>query len=117
MKYLFILNDSPYDTELCYNGFRTAHSVTKDNPKAEVTVFLMADAVVCAKAGQKMPKGYYNVEQMLRRVLSGKGQILLCGTCVDSRGLTDAEMIAGARCSTMEELAATTIGCDKVPVF
>ena len=28
-----------------------------------------------------------NVERMLKRVLSGKGNVLLCGTCMDARGL------------------------------
>ncbi len=40
----------------------------------------MADSVVAAKAGQKTPDGYYNVERMLKRVLAGNGKVLLCGT-------------------------------------
>lgn len=55
----------------------------------------MADAVVAAKAGQKTPDGYYNVERMLKRVLAGKAQVLLCRICMDARGLADAEMMAG----------------------
>ena len=54
---------------------------------------------------------------MLKGVVAGKGQILLCGTCMDARGLTDAEMMAGARRSSMAELAAATLGADKVLVF
>jgi uncharacterized protein involved in oxidation of intracellular sulfur len=69
------------------------------------------------KAAQRTPDGYCNVERMLKRVLVGKGQVLLCGTCMDARGLTDAEMMAGARRSTMDELAATTVEADKVLVF
>jgi hypothetical protein len=34
----------------------------------------MADSVVAAKAGQKTPEGYYNVERMLKRVLAGNGK-------------------------------------------
>jgi uncharacterized protein involved in oxidation of intracellular sulfur len=83
----------------------------------EVTVFLMADAVVSAKAGQKTPDGYYNVERMLRRVLSTNGKVLLCGTCMDARGFDDAALMAGARRSTMDELAAATVEADKVLVF
>ena len=37
----------------------------------------MADAVVGARAGQKTPDGYYNVERMLKRVLAGNGKVLL----------------------------------------
>lgn len=117
MKTLFILNDPPYGTERCYNALRLAHALLKKDPEAAVTVFLMADAVVAAKAGQKTPDGYYNVERMLKRVLTGRGRILLCGTCMDARGLTDAEMMAGAQRSTMDELAAATLDADKVLAF
>jgi uncharacterized protein involved in oxidation of intracellular sulfur len=116
MKTLFIVNDPPYGTERVYNALRLAHALQKQ-PEASVTVFLMADAVAAAKAGQKTPDGYYNVERMLKRVLAGKGEVLLCGTCMDARGLDDAAVMAGARRSTMDELAATTIAADKVMVF
>lgn len=42
-----------------------------------MTVFLMADAVACAKAAQKNPDGFYNIERMLGRVLSAGGKVLL----------------------------------------
>ncbi len=70
MKHLILLNDPPYGTERSFNRLRMAHALTKNDPEAEITVFLMADAVLCAKAGQKTPDGYYNLERMLRRVLS-----------------------------------------------
>jgi len=117
MKTLLILNDPPYGTERCYNALRLVHALLKRNPETEVTVFLMADAVVAAKGAQKTPEGYYNIERMLKRVLSAKGQVLLCGTCMDARGLTDAETMAGARRSTMDELAAATVAADRVLVF
>lgn len=117
MKILFILNDPPYSTERIYNGLRLAHALLKKASQPEVTVFLMADAVVGAKAGQKTPDGYYNVERMLKRVAAGHGKVLLCGTCMDARGLDDSALMAGARRSTMDELAAATIEADKIMVF
>jgi uncharacterized protein involved in oxidation of intracellular sulfur len=54
---------------------------------------------------------------MLKRVLSGTGQVLVCGTCMDARGLADAEMIAGAKRSTMDELASAAVEADRVLVF
>jgi uncharacterized protein involved in oxidation of intracellular sulfur len=117
MKILFIVNDPPYGTERVYNALRLAHALLKKEPQTTVTVFLMADAVVAAKAGQKTPDGYYNVERMLKRVLAGNGKVLLCGTCMDARGLDDAAVMAGAQRSTMDELAAATIDADKVMVF
>jgi uncharacterized protein involved in oxidation of intracellular sulfur len=117
MKILFILNDPPYGTERCYNALRLAGALLKRDPGSEVTVFLMADAVIAARAGQKTPDGYYNVERMLKRFATRNHQLLLCGTCMDTRGLTEVELIAGARRSTMDELAAATIDADKVLVF
>ena len=117
MQILLILNDPPYGTERCYNGLRVALALAKSEPTTAVTAFLMADAVVAAKPGQKTPDGYYNVERMLKGVVVGKGQILLCGTCMDARGLADTEMLAGARRSNMAELATLTLAADKVLVF
>ena len=117
MKTLFILNDPPYGTERVYNGLRLAQALLKKDPQAELTVFLMADAVIAAKANQKTPDGYYNVERMLKRILAGNGKVLLCGTCMDARGLDEATLTAGARRSTMDELAAETTSADKVLVF
>lgn len=114
---LLILNDPPYGTERCYNALRLAIALTKADPFTQLNVFLMADAVVAAKAGQKTPDGYYNMERMLRRVLAGKGEVLLCGTCMDARGMSEAEVMPGARRSTMDELAAATLAADKVVVF
>lgn len=117
MRILFILNDAPYGSERCYNALRLAGALLKNDGQASITIFLMADAVLAAKVGQQTPEGYYNVERMLRRVLSAKGELLLCGACMDARGLKDAELLADARRSTMDELAAETLAADKVLVF
>lgn len=117
MKILFIVNDPPYGTERCYNALRLALALQKKEPATQLTVFLMADAVSAAHAGQKTPEGYYNLERMLKRVLASKGQVLLCGTCMDGRGLEERQLMEGSRRSTMDELAAETLAADKVIVF
>lgn len=114
---LFILNEAPYGGERTYNALRLAQALVKSDPATDVVVFLMADAVTAAKTGQKPPQGYYNAESMLKRVLANHGKVLLCGTCMDARGLDDAALIAGSRRSTMDELAAATMQADKVLVF
>jgi uncharacterized protein involved in oxidation of intracellular sulfur len=55
MNTLFIINDPPYGTERVYNALRLAHGLAKQDAAHEVTVFLMADAVLAAKAKQKTP--------------------------------------------------------------
>jgi uncharacterized protein involved in oxidation of intracellular sulfur len=81
----------------------------------QVTIFLMADAVLAGKAQQNTPDGYYNVERMLKRVVSSKRVVLLCDTCMDARGIS--ELMDGARRSTMDELASATVEADRVLVF
>jgi uncharacterized protein involved in oxidation of intracellular sulfur len=117
MKTLLILNDAPYGNERVYNALRLAHAVHKHDPDGEVTVFLMADAVAAGKAGQATPAGNYNIEHMLNRVLSGGGRVLLCGTCMNARGMLDDELLVGAARSTMDELAHATLAADSVMVF
>jgi len=117
MKAVIILNDGPYGAERSYNGLRLAHGLRKTDPEGGVTVFLMGDAVACAKAGQTTPEGFYNIGKMVHRVANGGGSVLLCGTCMDARGLTEAELVEGACRSTMDALSAAVIEADKVMVF
>jgi len=116
MHVLIIINDPPYGTERMFNALRMAGAFVKDQTH-RVSVFLMADAVSGAKGGQKTPDGYYNVERILRRIINGQGEILLCGTCLDARGINDTEVVTGAKRSTMDELVALTVAADKVLVF
>lgn len=112
---LFIVNDAPYGDERAYNALRLAGTLAAREGQS-VRLFLMADAVGCAKSGQKVPEGYYNVQLMLGKVLR-KGEVGLCGTCMDARGLRDDELIEGARRGTMAQLAEWTAEADKVLVF
>ena len=112
---LFILNDAPYGSERPYNALRLAGALAARDGQ-QVRLFLMADAVACAKRGQKVPEGYYNLQLMLGKVLR-KGEVALCGTCMDARGLGDDEIVDGARRSTLAQLADWTVEADKVLVF
>ena len=114
MSMLLILNEPPYGNERSYNGLRLAKALAAADE--DVAVFLMADAVNCAKAGQKLPEGFYNIELMLKSIIRN-GKVLMCGTCMDARGVSDGDVIDGAQRSTMKELAQMTIDTDKVLVF
>lgn len=113
---LFVLNDGPYGTERSYNGLRLAGSLTKREGE-DVRVFLIGDAAACAKAGQKVPQGYFNLELMLRSVTRRGAQVGVCGTCMDARGITDPELAEGCHRSTMEELSGWTQQADRTLVF
>jgi uncharacterized protein involved in oxidation of intracellular sulfur len=117
MKFLIILNDPPYGTERVYNGLRLAMNLQAKHENTEVDVFLLGDAASASKSGQKTPDGYYQVERMLASVVRKGGNVMVCGTCMDARGLTETELIEGTRRSTMDELAQATVDADKVLVF
>ncbi len=116
MQVLVILNDPPYGTERTYNGLRLCLALAKVDG-TQVTAFLMADAVGAARRGQKTPEGYYNIERMVKRLAMAPHRVLLCGTCMDARGLVDTDLLDGAARSTMDELARATLTADKVVVF
>jgi uncharacterized protein involved in oxidation of intracellular sulfur len=116
MKCLFVLNDPPYGTERSYNGLRLAMSLSRRG-ESEVRVFLMADAVGCAKTAQKTPAGYYNLERMLKGLTQANAPIGVCGTCIDARGISEAELSQGVHRSSMDELTDWTVWADKVVVF
>lgn len=117
MTLLFVLNDAPYGSEKLYNALRLAMKLQQEHSDAEVRVFLMADAVTAAIPAQTTPQGYYNIERMLKSVLSKHGQIKICGTCVEARGIDKLGLIDGAEISTMSQLAQWVIDSDKVLTF
>ena len=94
-KTLFILNEQPYGGERSYNGLRMALALLK-TPAEEVRIFLMGDAAACAKQGQKVPQGYYNIADMLSMVARRGGNIAVCGTCMDARGIDGARVLMAA---------------------
>ncbi|MEK7231289.1 MAG: DsrE family protein [Pseudomonadota bacterium] len=116
MKTLFILNDAPYGSERSYNALRLARSLLKAGGEA-VKVFLIGDAAACAKAGQKVPQGYYNIGDMIGMVLRSGAEVGVCGTCIDARGIAETDLVQNAHRSTMDELTAWTQWADKVLVF
>ena len=116
MKTLFILNDGPYGTERSYNGLRLAGALCKAAGE-EVRLFLIGDAAGCAKSGQKVPEGFYNIQLMLNKVARSGGLVGVCGTCMDARGVADTELIEGTHRSSMAELTAWAQWADKVIVF
>lgn len=116
MNVLLILNDPPYGTERCYNGLRLALQLAKQDG-VRVRVFLIADAVACARAGQKPPSGYYNLELMLPVVVKRGGQVGACGTCMEARGITETELLEGVHRGSMDELGRWTLEAERVVTF
>lgn len=116
VRILVVLNDAPYGTERSYNGLRLAYALAK-REETEVRVFLMADAVGCSVAGQKVPEGYYNLGRMVEALGRRGAEIGLCGTCMDARGVNEERILPATRRSTLDELADWTLWAERVLVF
>ena len=116
MKNLFILNEAPYGNERSYNALRLAGALSKAEGQ-EVKIFLMGDAAACAKGGQKVPEGFYNIQLMLGRAVRNQAEVAVCGTCMDARGIADPELSEGVRRGTLAELTSWTQWADKVLIF
>ncbi len=115
-KILIIVNGPAYGSDQTFNALRLAVALTHRDD-AEVTVFLMGDAVTCAIAGQKTPDGYYTLDRMLAGFARHGGRIACCGTCLDARGLTEEHLIDQAPRSTMAQLAEWTVDADQILTF
>ncbi|MFA5826075.1 MAG: DsrE family protein [Gallionellaceae bacterium] len=116
MNHLYILNDAPYGSERTYNGLRLAGAISRQEGNT-VRVFLIGDAASAAHRNQKVPQGFYNIGDMLGNVIRHGGEVGICGTCMDARGMGDGDIIDGTHRSTLAELAEWTIWADKVLVF
>jgi len=77
----------------------------------------LKDAVAIAKKGQKTPAGYYNLAQMLKDPVESGANIRGCGTCLDSRGIEEEELIGGIAVGKMLDLARWAEESAKVIVF
>lgn len=116
MKFLLMLNDPPYGSERSYNALRLARNLLSKEA-GEVRMFLLGDAAACAKGGQKVPQGYYNIADMLSGFMRRGGTVGVCGTCLDARGIADSDLVEGAGRGNMDQLSEWSTWADKVLVF
>jgi len=114
---LLILNDAPYGSEKVYNALRLAMKLQQEHADTQLRIFLMADAVTGALPRQSPPDGYYNIERMLRGVITHGATVKACGTCAEARGIDNVPLIDGVAISTMSELAGWVMEADKVLTF
>ncbi len=112
---LIVLNDAPYGTEKSYNGLRLAIALQARG--SEVNVFLMADAVFCGIPKQETPPGYYNITEMLERVLTKGGRVAACGSCMKARGLKVDGLVKGVQQGSMGLLSEWTETCTRIHSF
>jgi uncharacterized protein involved in oxidation of intracellular sulfur len=54
---------------------------------------------------------------MLGGVIRRKGEVAVCGTCMDARGIAEERMVEGAVRGSMDLLTEWTEAADRVLVF
>lgn len=96
VKVLVILNEPPDGAERTYNGLRLAASLAR-RAGVSVRVFLIGDAVTAAKASRDAASRDTRVETMLAKAIAAEATVGLCGSCMDARGVAEAELVEGAR--------------------
>lgn len=116
MQILIIIQDGPYGSERPYQALRMALALLKMEDDLDLTVYLTADAVMCARKGQETPDGYYNIERMLKPVLR-KGIVMACRRCAEARGLRDEDMLDGVLKVRLAEPANLVLEADKVLTY
>jgi len=95
-----ILQSPPYGDEKVWNALRVAKALITATIGMKVNIFLLGDAVTTAKKGQKPPEGYYNLEKALRELIEQGVEVLACRTCITARGLTQEDLVEGAKVGT-----------------
>jgi len=116
MKLTVIINDAPYGIERTFNALRLCDVLLTLEDDLEIALFLLGDAVWCAKRGQRTPAGYYNVSRMLKPVLR-RGLVMVCETCMSTRGLAPDDLVDGCKQAKLGELGMLVLDADKVLTF
>ena len=110
-----IINDAPYGIEKPWNALRLARALVAT--KQKVNIFLLGDAVAISKKGQQTPPGYYNLAQMLGEIVVLGANVKACGTCLNSRGIKEEELVEGVAVGKMLDLAHWTEESSKILTF
>ena len=110
-----IINDAPYGIEKPWNALRLARALVAI--KQKVNIFLLGDAALLSKKGQQTPPGYYNLAQMLGELITLGVNVRACGTCLNSRGIKEDEMIEGVAVGKMLDLARWIGESSKIMTF
>ena len=116
MTYLFILNDSPYQSQRAVNGLRLAGSLAKQAGNT-VQIFLFGDGVISGVVRINAADAGYNVQETLRVLASQKVAIKACKTCMEARGVRPEDLADGVQRGTLDELTEWTEEADQVLVW
>lgn len=98
-----------------YNALRTAIQLQKQDQNIKIWVYLMSDSITGAMPGQKEKTGQYNMGKMLTNIIYHGGEVKLCTSCAESRGVSS--VIPGAIIGTLQDLTNWIVTADRVLTF
>ncbi len=98
----FLLSNSPSEDEKVLNSLRLAEKLIPNAKK--VNIFLLGEAVTAAKKGVKILEDNYDAEKILSELIKQGVKILVCGPCLNSRGLHKEDLVEGVELGSMEDL-------------
>jgi uncharacterized protein involved in oxidation of intracellular sulfur len=114
MPIAVLVNASPYGSELPYNALRVAAALQLDE---HVDLLLMGDAVNTARRGQDPRTAHASLEGLLADLIEKGADVTLCGTCCQTRGLLEVDLVEGVVVGTIHDFSRVLRACDKVISF
>lgn len=115
MSVAMIINSSPYGTEQPYNALRLAQALELAGERVEL--LLMGDGVNTARRDQDPRSAHASLEAALVQLVEKGVSVTLCGTCCQTRGLKEADLITGVAVGTIHDFAHVVKSCEKVLSF
>jgi len=117
MSLVIILNHPPYGNETTFNALRLSMALQQDQGVTGLSIYLLGDSVSYALPNQMTPQGYYNIEKMLRSLISKGAHVAVCSSCLQARGLAELDLVEGVEVSMMPQVASAVVAADKVLTF
>lgn len=113
---LVIISSPPYNgSDAVWNAIRLIKEALNNNNYARV--FLINEGVDAGRKGIKPPENFFNLDDMLKEVKLGGGEIKYCKTCIDRCGNGESEMIDEIEPGSMKILHDWTLKSEKVVTF
>jgi uncharacterized protein involved in oxidation of intracellular sulfur len=78
-----------------------------------VELLFMGDAVNTARHGQDPRTTHASLEALLAKLVEKGVNVTLCGTCCQTRGLKEGDLVEGVIVGTIHDFAQVVKECDK----
>ena len=115
MSVAVLVNASPYGSELPYNALRLAAAL--ELAGEDVELLLLGDGVNTARRGQDPRAAHASLEALLTELVENGAGVTLCGTCCQTRGLQEPDLIDRVEVGTIHDFARIVRSSEKVISF